>query len=446
MPTLENTCLYAMYVIGKFESGHNWTAANLNDPITIGMMQWYGTRAAALLNRIQAEQPGAYALLSQRVRDKVASTPADSQAWTDFYLTRDDANTIVQVFTPIETHEIQQNQAVSDFTAYAANLTANYGYSEAHPQELVYGMLIYHQSPRGFRDVSRSAGGNASLETLRATVLNDTILKQYKTRYNGGYDMLKAWDGESPPPNFGQVTGEDDTEGGDPGTPNGNTEAPGASGNGVSKLAAAIRYILAVGDTLVVYGDSPYSNGVIFHQASMGRFVHGSNPNGTSIPGNTTDPEPPSPPPPGTPVAQAVVDLYKSWSNLFVYSQGGNRLTPFNVTPPATDCSGSINTAFQMVAGINPGTYTDDMVARAKAQGKLVWEGPGSAIPVASLALGDIIATGANSSFSGPSHVVLVTGADEVYSHGGPGPGPDPRTNIAAYVGAKPYAWVMRWF
>ena len=53
-----------MYVIGEVESNWNWTAVNYNDPITIGMMQWYGTRAAALLNRVKNEMPTAYGQLA----------------------------------------------------------------------------------------------------------------------------------------------------------------------------------------------------------------------------------------------------------------------------------------------------------------------------------------------------------------------------------------------
>ena len=62
MPSTRTICYYAMYVIGEVESNWNWTAVNYNDPITIGMMQWYGTRAAALLNRVKNEMPTAYAV------------------------------------------------------------------------------------------------------------------------------------------------------------------------------------------------------------------------------------------------------------------------------------------------------------------------------------------------------------------------------------------------
>ena len=42
MPDTRTICYYAMYVIGEVESNWNWQSVNYNDPITIGMMQWYG--------------------------------------------------------------------------------------------------------------------------------------------------------------------------------------------------------------------------------------------------------------------------------------------------------------------------------------------------------------------------------------------------------------------
>lgn len=37
--------------IGTVESSMNYAAINYNDPITVGIGQWYGTRAAALIQQ-----------------------------------------------------------------------------------------------------------------------------------------------------------------------------------------------------------------------------------------------------------------------------------------------------------------------------------------------------------------------------------------------------------
>ena len=40
----------AVKAIGQVESSMNYAAINYNDPITVGLAQWYGTRAAAILS------------------------------------------------------------------------------------------------------------------------------------------------------------------------------------------------------------------------------------------------------------------------------------------------------------------------------------------------------------------------------------------------------------
>ena len=95
-----------MYVIGEVESNWNWTAVNYNDPITIGMMQWYGTRAAALLNRIKNEMPTAYGQLAASLRSDIESHDAGSTWWTSRYLNRDEGNSIITVFQDEENHVI----------------------------------------------------------------------------------------------------------------------------------------------------------------------------------------------------------------------------------------------------------------------------------------------------------------------------------------------------
>lgn len=46
----------AIKAIGTVESSFDYTAINYNDPITVGIMQWYGTRASALLRRMRGQQ------------------------------------------------------------------------------------------------------------------------------------------------------------------------------------------------------------------------------------------------------------------------------------------------------------------------------------------------------------------------------------------------------
>ena len=70
--------LYCMYVIGTVESNCTWTSVNYSDPITVGMMQWYGTRAAGLLNRMQAEDSAGYAMLAESLRTDLENNSPNS--------------------------------------------------------------------------------------------------------------------------------------------------------------------------------------------------------------------------------------------------------------------------------------------------------------------------------------------------------------------------------
>lgn len=135
-----------MYVIGEVESKWNWTAVNYNDPITLGMMQWYGTRAAALLNRIKNEMPAAYGLLASSLRSDIESHPASDGWWTTRYLTREEGNSVITVFQDEQNHIIQENQAISDFEGYITTLE-KWGMSQSYPKPLIFAMSMYHQSP-----------------------------------------------------------------------------------------------------------------------------------------------------------------------------------------------------------------------------------------------------------------------------------------------------------
>lgn len=204
MPSTRDICYYAMYVIGEVESNWEWTAVYYKDPITIGMMQWFGVRAAALLERVRDETPEAYAQLAQSLRDDLAAHPSTDSWWNTSYLTQAEGNSIVQVFSSRENHIIQENQAIADFEGYITRLES-WGMSQSNPKALIFAMTMYHQAPKQCGIVMGTAGGSADLDRLYTLALNDKVLGIYRNRYTTVYNRLKAWDGESAPPDFGQV-------------------------------------------------------------------------------------------------------------------------------------------------------------------------------------------------------------------------------------------------
>lgn len=419
MPSTRTICYYAMYVIGEVESNWNWTAVNYNDPITIGMMQWYGTRAAALLNRIKNEMPTAYGQLAASLRSDIESHDAGSTWWTSRYLNRDEGNSIITVFQDEENHVIQENQAIADFEGYIATLEG-WGMSQSYPKPLIFAMSMYHQSPASAGQVIATAGGSADLDRIYGVCMNHGVLGQYRNRYNTVYQRLKDWDGESNPPDFGQ-SGDVDT------TPGGNTP-------GISTEKSKLGYIIQNGDTLILYGRDEYAKGVIFYPASGQVWINGYNANGTDIGGGNEGGSES-----GSEAQNAICELYRSWLDRFAYSQGAGRLDP--ISSGYGDCSSTVWFAYQQVAGIDVGTWTGAMAGKGT---KIASGYSGDNLPIEDMEPADLVLimwNGWNGSFD---HVELYMGNNELWGHGGPDYGPDQTTTDARNYPRYMYYWEVR--
>lgn len=420
MPSTRTICYYAMYVIGEVESNWNWTAVNYNDPITIGMMQWYGTRAAALLNRVKNEMPTAYGQLAASLRSDIESHDAGSAWWTSRYLNRDEGNSIITVFQDEENHVIQENQAIADFEGYIATLEG-WGMSQSYPKPLIFAMSMYHQSPASAGQVIATAGGSADLDRIYGVCMNHGVLGQYRNRYNTVYQRLKDWDGESNPPDFGQ-SGDVDT------TPGGNTP-------GISTEKSKLGYIIQNGDTLILYGKDEYAKGVIFYPASGQVWINGYNANGTDIGGGNEGGGSES----GSEAQNAICELYRSWLDRFAYSQGAGRLDP--ISSGYGDCSSTVWFAYQQVAGIDVGTWTGAMAGKGT---KIASGYSGDNLPIEDMEPADLVLimwNGWNGSFD---HVELYMGNNELWGHGGPDYGPDQTTTDARNYPRYMYYWEVR--
>lgn len=420
MPSTRTICYYAMYVIGEVESNWNWTAVNYNDPITIGMMQWYGTRAAALLNRIKNEMPTAYGQLAASLRSDIESHDAGSAWWTSRYLNRDEGNSIISVFQEKENHVIQENQAIVDFEGYITTLE-NWGMSQSYPKPLIFAMSMYHQSPASAGQVIATAGGSADLDRIYTVCMNHGVLGQYRNRYNTVYQRLKDWDGESNPPDFGQ-SGDVDT-------------TPGGNNPGISTEESKLGYIIQNGDTLILYGRDEYEKGVIFYPASGQVWINGYNANGTDIGGGNEGGGSES----GSEAQNAICELYRSWLDRFAYSQGAGRLDP--ISSGYGDCSSTVWFAYQQVAGIDVGTWTGAMAGKGT---KIASGYSGDNLPIEDMEPADLVLimwNGWNGSFD---HVELYMGNNELWGHGGPDYGPDQTTTDARNYPRYMYYWEVR--
>lgn len=420
MPSTRTICYYAMYVIGEVESNWDWTSVNYNDPITIGMMQWYGTRAAALLNRVKDEMPAAYVQLASSLRSDLESHVASAGYWDTRYLTKAEGNSIITVFKEEQNHVIQENQAIADFEGYIATLEG-WGMSQSYPKPLIFAMSMYHQSPASAGQVIATAGGSADLDRIYGVCMNHGVLGQYRNRYNTVYQRLKDWDGESNPPDFGQ-SGDVDT-------------TPGGNNPGISTEESKLGYIIQNGDTLILYGRDEYAKGVIFYPASGQTWINGYNANGTDIGGGNEGGGSES----GSEAQNAICELYRSWLDRFAYSQGAGRLDP--ISSGYGDCSSTVWFAYQQVAGIDVGTWTGAMAGNGT---KIASGYSGDNLPIEDMEPADLVLimwNGWNGSFD---HVELYMGNNELWGHGGPDYGPDQTTTDARNYPRYMYYWEVR--
>lgn len=413
MPSTNTICYYAMYVIAEVESEWTWTSVYYDDPITIGIMQWYGTRAAGLLNRIKSELPSEYEVLAASLKDDLEKHNETDNFWNSRYLTLAEGVTIVACFSSDANHMLQEEQAINDLAEYIP-LLENWGLSQTRPKELIFAMSMYHQSPRQAGKVIASCGGSADLELMYTTCMNDSVFSNYKNRYTTVYNRLKAWDGESNPPDFGQ---------------NG-TVTPGLD-TGIGVIASRLGYIIQSGNDLVLYGRDDYSRGILFYAASGQRWINGYNGDGTGIAGgyygggSTT----------GSAGQIAVVQLYTSWVGKFDYAQAPGRLDPIN--SGFGDCSSTVWYAYHVVTGINVGTYTGEMIER----GTLIASGSGSdPLPYDIMQLGDLVLMTWSSEVV--SHVEMYIGNRQICGHGGPGKGPTIKDASAYMSGTR--RWYIR--
>lgn len=421
MADLQTVKMYSMYVIGEVESNWNWDSVNTGDPITVGMMQWFGSRAKNLLRRLQTSDPDGYALLAESLRTDLEGTHTDDW-WSTRYLTSAEALTVSAALARDAAHTVQQDQWFSDVDGYLDQMYI-WGFSLNDPKALIFCMSMYHQSPAQCVRVVRSAGGSAGLDRLYTTCLNDAIFSQYRNRYNTVYRRLTEWDGVSMPPDFGQ------NEGG-----------TGGEGGTVTEIASLLGYIIKRGNDLYLYGKNEYAGGVVFHRASGDRWVNGYNANGTGIEGGNTGGGSAS----GSTAQNAIVQKMRECEGRFAYSQGGGRLSPD--TSGYTDCSGMLWWLYWTVAGVDVNRNgTAYMLQQAREQGRIIRQGDHVDIgTVSDLQPADIVLIGWDFISTEVNHCELYMGDGRLWGQQGPGAGPTNNYDATSF-GHQCQWWIVRY-
>lgn len=397
---MSDQSMYAMYVIGKVESGNSWTAVNYNDPITLGMMQWYGTRAYGLLDKGRTEDPTGWARFKQDAPTLAGQVEANTITWTNRYLTRAEGNAFITWASRAEFHKVEQDLWESDYEAYSATCD-HYGFPVDNIKERIFFMSMYHQSPQRALVVLGNVSATGSLELFHSTALNDAVLGRYSNRYDTVYRLLSSWDGSSAPPDFGQSGSIDVT--------------PGGNDAAIESKPKTTRWIHLQGDNIYLHDGGKVS---VFRpttaqnwveSVAKGNPISGGQTEGGSSSGDATSDQ------------RKVYDLYLSWQGRFAYSQAGGRLDPLHTG--YGDCSSTIWRAYQDALGIDVGTWTGAM----KGKGRRVHASGGTSVDEAlkNAQTGDLLLLCWGYDYVNYDHVEMVTGdGTHCLGHGGPGNGP----------------------
>jgi murein DD-endopeptidase MepM/ murein hydrolase activator NlpD len=182
----------AVKVIGTVESNLNYGSINYSDPITVGVAQWYGTRAAGVLAAMRSGNPGAWYGVAESLNNQLLSIDPASTFWNSRYLTRAEGDSLAGVLTRNQT--IQNSVLTTDLEAYKTTAIA-YGFDpDANTGTVIFFFSMHHQSPASALEVVETIDTTATLDQIYAAALAHPVLGQYGARYRTTYDLISAAD------------------------------------------------------------------------------------------------------------------------------------------------------------------------------------------------------------------------------------------------------------
>lgn len=409
----------AVNVIAKVEGGGAWDAINYNDPITLGLMQWYGTRAADLLTRIKADHPTEYATIAASLRNSHAGNADTSRYWTSRYITRAEGNTVKPVLRASKDTQGQLVASdVEDYKAVCERIGLN---PDTNTNTAIFFMCMYHQSPARAINLMKKAGMSSNLDRVYSLCYNEIVFKRYRTRYTTAYNIIKS----GVPPEIIDLNDDNEEQGDDPTTPGTGPDDDGSQSD-FEKVRTGVKSIDYVGDQLVIHlSDGGRAFAV---PATANSFILSAKYDGMDVPDRPTEPDDvddtvdPEPDPPSgdaqVDIQNKLVKFMVDRTGKFGYTQGPQREQPGKTG--MADCSSLIRFAFLSVTGKDVGTYTDAQVTNKNT--RLIQRGKGPNGPNESLMKkGDLVITARHGTRAGriASHVEMYMGGGRIIGHGG---------------------------
>ena len=214
----------AFKAIGTVESSLKYNSINYNDPITVGVMQWYGTRAADILNRMRLENPSSWTGVAASINTDLRNKPTTSTNrtwWENRHLTLTEGESLRPVLNA--NAAIQVDQFDRDCVPYLSVARQQGIDPETQTDVFIFWMSMHHQSPKRARQVAAITSAEASLEKWLSNALNNEVLYKYPARYKTVYNIIKSGDSSgvpdiSDPVEIGDAVGDEalSTDSGEP--------------------------------------------------------------------------------------------------------------------------------------------------------------------------------------------------------------------------------------
>lgn len=393
----------ALLVMATIESDVTWNKVDYTSPIKIGVVQWVGSEAAALLDALD---PVDKSQLEQSLVDDL-DTYGTGSFWNSRYLTKDEGNSIIEALGTSTAETTQRTYFSTMLARYESTMSAwgcDTAGTVAQQKAFIYLSCVYHLSIYEAGRIASAIGASATTDAIYAAIMNGSLSKwrdwwQVKT-------MLDQWEGVAPIVTGG--TGQPYLE------PGGGQESIQ-----ITQVESQIQKIGMTGQQLIVYGeDNP--NGIICYRATNNLWYPASN---TAAPPTPTPVDPPAPPEPEPPATQTeweqMRQLWYDNEEAWYYSQGPGRLDP--PSSGYSDCSASIIWAVSQIRpdlGEQLGSWTGSMV-NAGTEVARGATGSGAHVDLDILKPGDILLVGNNYAFdNGKSHVEWYFGDGQLWGSG----------------------------
>lgn len=397
----------AIKAIGQVESSLNYAAINYNDPITVGMAQWYGTRAAAILNRMRAAHGAEYARVDAGLRSRLETVSEGSSSWNTYYLSRQAGDSLRDLL--LASKDIQGDQIVKDLESYFS-VAKQYGINpETDTDAFILWCVAYHQGPRYALQAANNYSGGG-LNAMYNAIMSNGVLGQYYNRYNGAKNIIA----------------NKDTSGVDVGVAGVNTPGNGGSVGQNSQQVSIEggKVVITADDSNILTMRSQfgihrlYSRGHNLWEVNIGEIVQNiaNGQSGSATPGGGGGGG--GAPSDGSNGAKALAWILARLGK-FAYCQCPGRQDPDR--SGITDCSGLMYAAYKATSGTFVGTWTGDQYFRGQA---VIERGSGAmtAAQKALLRPGDMIVMAWRSTgsvYPETDHVEMVVDQNTTVGHGG---------------------------